>query len=124
MLSKNPVKCFQRGIVEICGNWTITGGSGAVDVTTGQGFSVARTSAGVYTITFDDVYQEFVSGSCSIQFATATSTNFDLTAQFGICTLASRTLVVRIWDYSGAAVGDPAAGDAVHFSVKMKWTTV
>ena len=56
MLSKNPVKCFQRGIVEISGNFTVDG-SGNVDVTTGQGFSVAHTTTGVYTITFDDIFQ-------------------------------------------------------------------
>lgn len=123
MLSKNPVKCFQRGIVEICGNFTVDG-SGNVDVTTGQGFSVAHTTGGTYTITLDDIYQAFVSGTCSIQYETATSTNFDLTPQWGAYTAASRTLVLRVWDRSGAALADPADDDSLHFTLKMSYTSV
>ena len=123
MLSKNPVKCFQRGIVELCGNFTLAA-AGAVDVTTGQGFSVVHTGAGVYTITFSDFYNEFICGNCNVQYETVVTTNFDLIAQFGLWTTADRTLVIRIWDYSGAALADPSDNDSIHFSVKMRWTTV
>jgi hypothetical protein len=123
MLSKNPIKCFQRGIVEICGNFTVDG-SGDVDVTTGQGFSVAHTGAGIYTVTFSDYYQALIAGNVNIQYETVATTNFDLIAQFGLWTKASNTLVIRVWDYSAAAVGDPSDNDSIHFSVKMSWTTV
>ena len=123
MLSKNNVKCFQRGIVEVCGNVTI-GAAGAVDVTTGTGFSIAHTTTGVYTITLDDQYQAFIAGNCNVQFYTTTSTNFDLTAQFGLYVAADRTLVIRIWDHSGAALADPADDDSIHFNLKLQWTSV
>lgn len=123
MLSKNPVKCFQRGLVEICGNVTVDG-SGDIVVTTGQGFSVAHTGTGIYTITFDDIYQSFVSGKPGIQFYTTTTTNFDIEAQWGLYTAASKTLVIRVWDRSAAAVANPSADDAIHFSVWMSYTTV
>lgn len=123
MLSKNNVKCFQRGIVEICGNFTVDG-SGDVDVTTGQGFSVAHTTGGTYTITFADYYQSLISASVNIQFETVATTNFDLIAQFGLWVQASKTLVIRVWDYSAAALADPSDNDSVHFSVKLGWSTV
>lgn len=123
MLSKNPVKCFQRGIVEICGNFTVDG-AGAVDVTTGQGFSVAHTTGGTYTITFDDYYQDLICANANVQFETVATTNFDLVAQFGLWTKASKTLVIRTWDYSAAALADPSDNDSVHFSVKLSYTTV
>jgi hypothetical protein len=123
MLSKNPVKCLQRGIVEISGNFTVDG-SGGVDVTTGQGFSVAHTTGGTYTITFDDAFQSFVCGNANVQFETVATTNFDLVAQFGLYSASAKTLVIRIWDYSAAALADPSDNDSVHFSVKMSWTTV
>ena len=123
MLSKNPVKCFQRGIVEICGNFTVDA-TGAVDVTTGQGFSVAHTTGGTYTITFDDYYQSLVAANVNIQYETVATTNFDLVAQFGLYSASAKTLVIRIWDYSAAALADPSDNDSVHFSVKLSWTTV
>lgn len=123
MLSKNPVKCFQRGLVEISGNVTIDG-SGNVDVTTGQGFSVAHTTTGVYTITFDDAFQSFVAGNVNLQYYTTTTTNFDCIAQFGLWSSTNKTLVIRIWDYSAAALADPSDDDSIHFSVKMSYTTV
>ena len=123
MLSKNPVKCFQRGTVELCGNFTVDG-SGDVDVTTGNGFSVAHTSTGLYTITFDDLYQSFISGKPGIQFYTTTTTNFDIEAQWGLYDAAAGTLVIRVWDRSAAAVANPSDDDSVHFEVKMSYTTV
>jgi hypothetical protein len=123
MLSKNPVKCFQRGVVEIAGSFTVDG-SGDVLVTTGQGFTPVHTTTGVYTLTLDEIYQDFVSGHASVQFATGTTTNFDLLPQLGLYTGAAGILVLRIWDCSAAALGDPSNGDAVHFSLKLKWTSV
>jgi hypothetical protein len=117
------MKCFQRGVVELSGKFTVDG-SGNVDVTTGQGFSVAHTTTGVYTITFEDQFQAFVAGIPSIQFYTTTTTNFDLKVDWGLYTAASRTLVIRVWDHSAAALADPSDDDSIHFMVKMSYTSV
>lgn len=72
-------------------------------------YSVARTSAGLFTITFTSDYAALVCGTAHLQLATGD----DKFAQLGTFTAgtssARATLTVRVWDISGAAETDVAA---------------
>ena len=63
------------------------------------GFSVARTTTGVFTITFDESYYALVSVSASLQLATAA----DQFVQVGSYSATAKTIVLRVWDISDAA---------------------
>lgn len=82
-------------------------GSSAISAASnkGKGWTVARTSTGLFTITLDSVYNQLDSAVASLQLATAD----DKFAQIGTVTLASKTIVITVWDISGAAVADVAA---------------
>lgn len=75
----------------------------------GKGWTVARTSAGVFTITFNEVYYQLDSAVATLQLATAA----DQYALVGTYTVGSAstssTLVINVWDVSGAALSDIAA---------------
>lgn len=75
--------------VAVHGSFAPNGTSALVAANTyGKGFSVARTSAGLYTITFDNTYPELVSAMCQVQNASSTPA----AVQFGDYTAASRTM--------------------------------
>ena len=70
-------------------------GAGAVDndLNKGLGFSVARDSAGVFTITFEDRFRDLESGDVQVFADTAT----DLQGQVGaVDTLTAGTVVIRL----------------------------
>ena len=77
-----------------------------------RGWSVARTSAGLFTVTLDDVFPGLVTAGATLQLATAADTFL----QIGTITLASKTIQIRNWDISDAAVADIAANaaNAIH----------
>src|SRR5689334_5391449 len=95
-----------HGLVNVPGSFA-PNGSSALDATkvNGKGFSVAYTSTGLYTITFEDAYPFLVSATASLQLAT----DADQLVKVGTYTAASKTLVVTAWDISSAAVADIAA---------------
>ncbi len=87
-------------------------GSSAVAATSIKGkgiYSVARTSAGLFTITFSSDYAALVAGDAHLQLATGD----DKYAQLGTFTAATAaaraTMTVRVWDASAAAETDVAA---------------
>lgn len=87
-------------------------GASAVAATSVKGkgiYSVARTSAGLFTITFSCDYVALVCATGTLQLATGD----DKYIQFGTFTAptssARGTMTVRVWDASGAAETDVAA---------------
>jgi hypothetical protein len=89
----------------------------------GKGFSVARTSTGLFTITLQDTYQHLISGQVTIQLAAGD----DKMVQLGAVDVASaKTIQIRVWDISGAAVADVAANanNRINFSLLLKNSTV
>jgi len=99
----------------VSGSWAPNGGSTLVAADTyGYGFTVAWTSTGLFTITFANTYRRLQSVTVSLQLASGD----DKYLQVGTYTAASRTLTVRVWDASGAAVADVAAdaNNRIHFS--------
>lgn len=74
--------------------------------------SVARTNAGIYTITFAQKMGRLVFGSTSLELAAAddkfvSGFNYDATGQ--------KVITLWIRDVSGGGLLDPAAGDRIGF---------
>lgn len=98
----------------VSGSFAPNGSSALVASSTyGYGFSVAYTSTGLFTITFANSYLRLQSVVASLQLATGD----DKFVQVGSYSAANRTLTIRVWDVSGAAVADVAAdaNNRVHF---------
>ena len=101
-----------RGRVVVEGSFAPNGSSAVSSASNkGVGWSVARTSAGLFTITFDGEYKynQLDSFTAFLQLATGD----DKYAQGGTYTAptstANGTMTVRVWDASGAAETDVAA---------------
>ena len=108
-----PIKSAKHGLIEVGGSFAPNGAS-AIDQTQNKGnttgWSVAYTSAGTYTITFTDKWTAApIAIVGSLQLAAAD----DKFLQAGTFTAATNTtaatLVLRVWDVSGAAATDVAA---------------
>lgn len=82
-------------------------GSSAVSAASrkGRGFTVARTSTGLFTVTFTDKFAALLSATASLQQATAG----DQTILVGTWTASTKALILTVWDISAAAVADVAA---------------
>lgn len=115
---------FLRGInrdtIVIAGSFA-PAGTGAPTTLRGKGFSVARTSTGLFTITLTDRFYECVSFTASLQLASGD----DKLAQCGSVDLSAKTAQIRIWDKSAAAVADVSAdaNNRVNFALELRNTT-
>lgn len=108
-----------KGYVAISGSFAPNGSSALVATSTyGAGFSVAYTSTGLYTITFEDTYKTLVSATATVQLASGD----DKFLQFGAYNATAKTLTIRCWDISDAAVADIAANanNRINFHVVFK----
>lgn len=97
-------------------------GSSAVSASSreGCGFTVARTSAGLFTVTLSDRYTALVSATSTLQLTTGD----DKVAQVAAVSVgpsATNTVAIRVWDISGAAETDvaAAAGNRINFSIVL-----
>lgn len=100
------MQALTRDLVLIPGSFA-PNGSGAVSATSrkGLGWSVARTSAGLFTVTFTDKYAELIAFNPTLQLATPG----DQTVHAGVYVAASKTITINVWDASDAAAADIAA---------------
>lgn len=97
---------YSRDRVLISGSFAPNGSSAlAATSTYGTGFTVAYTSTGLYTITFADSYAQLEAFVCTLQLASGADTFL----QAGSYSSANKTITIRNWDVSGAAVADIAA---------------
>lgn len=116
-----PVRALVRELIPIVGSFA-PNGSSALDATKveGLGFSVAYTSTGLYTVTLTDKYHELVSAHANLQLTTGD----DKFCQLGVVDLSSKTIQIRVWDISGAAVADVAAdaGNRINFTFWLRNT--
>ena len=80
----------------------LSGGYTAEDSKVGQGFTVARASTGVYTISMKDLYDSLVACNATLQM----STGADKFLQFGDYSASGKTISLRVWDVSGTGVAD------------------
>lgn len=109
------VQCLNPGAKIIAGSFSPNGAS-AIDATTvkGQGFTVAYTSTGKYTVTLDDTYNDVISLTVTL----AQETSGDQIVSIGAVDVSSAgTIEIFAWDISGAALADIAAasGSNIHF---------
>jgi hypothetical protein len=94
------------GVVAVQGSFAPNGGSAVSAASNkGKGWSVAHTSTGLFTITLEDVYPAMLSATATLQLATAA----DQFVQIGAIDLSAKTVQIRVWDVSAAAVADVAA---------------
>ena len=118
------LQALGKNIKVICGSFAPNGGSAVSSSSVkGLGFSVARTGAGIFTITLQDSYVDVVAVQASLQLATPD----DKMLQWGaIDVVTAKTLVLNVWDFSGAAVADIAANasNRIHFSLYLRNSTV
>ncbi len=115
-----PVRTLVRELIPMVGSFAPNTAS-AVSAASrkGLGFSVARTSAGLFTVTFTDTFADLVAFNCSIQHVTAR----DIFAQMGtLVNTATPIVQIRVWDVSGAAVDDITAdaNSRIHFVAWMR----
>ena len=88
--------------------------------------SVVRTSAGLFTLTFQQQYADLVNFTCSLQLASGG----DQIVQMGTYTAPTGTtgavVQIRVWDISGAAVDDIAANanNRIHWRATFRKTSV
>ena len=83
---------LDKGVVQLQGSFA-PAGTGAPTAVKGTGFSVARTSAGLFTVTLQDKYQHLIAGDVQIQLATGA----DLKGQLGTIDVASaKTVQIRV----------------------------
>ncbi len=89
----------------------------------GLGFTVAWTSAGLWTVTLGDGLQanEIVHAKAMLQLKTGA----DRFVEIGTMSASARTIEIRVWDVSAAAVVDLGVADAdnrIHFVVFLRNT--
>lgn len=119
----NAVLSIGRNIHIVAGSFA-PNGSSAIDATSnlGSGWSVAYTSTGLYTITFSNKWNNLVSFTATIMLASGD----DKHPQVGAYSAANRTITIRSWDASAAAVTDIAANadNRIHFLAVFSNTSV
>lgn len=101
----------EREMVILSGSFAPNGAS-AVDSTSnkGKGFTVARTSAGLFTVTISEAkYLDLVSATATLQLATADDKYIQVGTYTAPTSSAQGTIVLTVWDASGAAATDVAA---------------
>jgi hypothetical protein len=101
------VMCLGKGVVVIAGSFAPNGSSAVASTSVkGKGFSVVRTSTGLFTVTLEDTYVAALSMVASIQLASGD----DKFVQVGAVDVTSaKTIEIRVWDISGGAVADVSA---------------
>lgn len=120
---KSQKRCRGKGLVDVHGSFRPNSTSAVSSAyNKGNGWSVARTSTGLFSVTFDEDYYELVSVVVTLQLATGA----DQFCQVGTWTSATRVLQIRVWDVSGAAVADVAsdADNKIHFVATFRDTNV
>ena len=114
-----PMKTATREACDIVGSFA-PAGTGAVTDARGDGFSVARTGVGTFTITFDKVWPELESATATVQLNASANTF----AQVGAVNLSSKTAVIRTITAGSDADIAANANNRVNFRFCFKNTSV
>lgn len=117
-LHTNDLKCdSQKGPVLLYGSFAPNGSSAVSSASNkGTGWSVARTGAGTFRVTFTHSFPGAISAEAGLQL----STPDDKLA--AVKALTSTYLDIAVWDASGAAATDvsAAAGNRINFLVMLQ----
>jgi hypothetical protein len=115
---------LNRGEVIICGSFA-PNGSSAVSAASnsGIGWSVVRTSAGLFTVTLEDKYVGLFSAQVSLQLAAASEHAVQLGA---VDVVSAKTVQIRVIDTTDGSVADVAAdaNNRIHFELRLRNSTV
>lgn len=117
-----PVRSRQPETIVIHGSFAPNGSSAVSSASNkGKGWSVARTGAGEFTITFGAAYPDLQSFQTTLQLATPD----DKFLVAGTYSSTAKTIKVTVWDVSGAAATDVAAdaNNRIHFVACFRNTT-
>lgn len=120
----SPLRILSRNRVVVAGSFAPNGAS-AVSAASNRGddgWSVVRTSEGLFTLTLDDVFTQDDSITATLQLASGD----DKAVQVGAVDIAARTIQLRVWDASGAAVADVAADadNRISFCIVLKNSSI
>lgn len=89
----SPARNMGRDIITLTGSFAPNGSSALAAASTyGAGFSVARTSEGLFTVTLQDVYYRLLSATATLQLASKDN----ITAQIGDYDSSAKTLQIRL----------------------------
>lgn len=103
--------------VMLCGGVDI-GAGGAVDAHHGHGFTMTRTGAGDFLLTFDDAFNGFLGGH--VNAGNAAGAGGDLAANFGAFTAgAAGAATLQVCTQVAAVSTDPANGGRINFRVYL-----
>ena len=110
---------FQRDGVVIEGHFSVSGGAITANSRFGNGWTVAYTNVGRYTVTTDETFRHVVAADCQF-VATAPTDRFLAPAVPGGGAGAQVTWEIDLWDVSAPGLTDPAAAtDEIHFRMLM-----
>jgi hypothetical protein len=114
----HQVQSYDRGVRILYGR--VAFGAASIASQDCLGFSVARDSAGIYTVTLADKYNNLLFADAVFEAAT---TGVDAFIHVSDVALSSRTFKVR---YITAAAGgsDPASGSAMMLAIHLRNTSV
>ncbi len=113
------VQALNHEVKIIAGTFSIAASGGAATVVQGLGFSVAKTTTGVYTVTLQDSYVALLSANLQVKAAVAV----DLVAQLKSHDVVSaKTIVIDL--NAGATPTEPSAVTEIHFVLYLRNSTV
>lgn len=111
------IQALGKGVKVISGSFAPNGSSAVASTSVkGKGFSVARTSQGLFTITLQDAYVALLAADASLQLASADDKFLQIGA---VDVVSAKTVQIRVWDVSDAALADVAAnaGNRINFTL-------
>jgi hypothetical protein len=109
----HAVKSLNRELVAVVGSFAPNGTSAVSSASNkGKGWTVARSAAGRFTVTFADAFNDLVTVVATAQMA---ANNVDIYAQVGTYDSSAKTLIIRT--LTGGTETDIAANanDRVNF---------
>jgi hypothetical protein len=110
-----------QDVVEVTGSFAVAT-DGTVSATKGRGFTAARTSAGLFTVTLDRIYPELIAGGCTWEGAF-----YDGGCQPVGYNETTGVYTIRTYDEDAAGVRtnvDPAVAGRINFTLKLtKYST-
>ena len=117
-----PVQALNPQMKIIAGSFLPNGSSAVASATTtGQGYTVARTSTGLFTITLTDKYNSLLSGQVSLALNAVAQT----VVQFGAIDVSSaKTITINAVTSGSAADIASNANNRIHFLLILSNTNV
>lgn len=119
LLDYSPLTISNHQVQIVAGAFSIAASGGTPTILQGLGWTVAKTTTGVYTITLADNYVALLAGLCTVAAATA----IGLVAQIkSYDVVTTKTVVIDL--NAGATPTEPSAVTEIHFSLFLRNSTV